>query len=86
MGVNLLYSKLPIFLVQSGNNYTGQKKFTQAPPVVPVTIYRYVPFLCSFTSSGDFLTFDWLPSPAVASVQRWNDQAGGRGVPRNGTE
>ena len=25
------------FCVQSGKNYTGQKKITQAPPVVPVT-------------------------------------------------
>ena len=30
-------------IFQSGKNYTGQKKFTQAPPVVPVTNIRYGP-------------------------------------------
>ena len=28
-------------LFHSGKFYTGQKKFTQAPPVVPVTNMRY---------------------------------------------
>ena len=28
-------------IVQSGKNYTGQKKFTRAAPVAPVTIMRY---------------------------------------------
>ena len=39
--LKLLYSKVPTFHVQSWKNYTGQKKFTQAPPVVPVTNRRY---------------------------------------------
>ena len=30
-----------IFCIHSGKIYTGQKKFTQAPPVVPVTNMRY---------------------------------------------
>merc|ERR1711949_97948 len=36
-----LHSKLPIFCVKSVKIYTGQKKFTRAPPVVPVTNMRY---------------------------------------------
>ena len=43
--LKLLYSKVPIFHVQSWKNYTGQKKFTQAPPVVPVTNRRYA-YMC----------------------------------------
>ena len=31
-----------IFCIHSGKIYTGQKKFTQAAPVVPVTNMRYV--------------------------------------------
>ena len=41
-GVKLLYSKVAIFRVQSGKNYTGQKNFTQTPSVVSVTNIRYV--------------------------------------------
>ena len=41
-GVKLLYSNVSTFRVQFEKNYTGQKKFTQAPPVVPVTNVRYV--------------------------------------------
>ena len=33
--------KHAVFRVQSGNFYTGQFFFTQAPPVVPVTNMRY---------------------------------------------
>ena len=40
-GVKLLHRKVSIFCVHSGKIYTGQKKFTQAPPVVPVTNMRY---------------------------------------------
>ena len=40
-----LHSKLPIFRVKSVEIYTGQKKFTRAPPVAPVTNMRYV---CGF--------------------------------------
>ena len=36
-----LHSKLPIFCVKSLKIYTGQKKFTWAPPVAPVTNMRY---------------------------------------------
>ena len=36
-----LHSKLPIFRVKSVKIYTGQKKFTRAPPVAPVTNMRY---------------------------------------------
>ena len=32
---------MPIFRVKSVKIYTGQKKFTQAPPVAPVTNMRY---------------------------------------------
>ena len=32
---------MPIFRVKSVKIYTGQKKFTQAPPVAPVTNIRY---------------------------------------------
>ena len=39
-GVNSLHSKLPIFCVTSEKIYTGQKKFTRAPPVAPVTNMR----------------------------------------------
>ena len=37
-----LHSKLPIFCVTSEKIYTGQKKFTRALPVAPVTNMRYV--------------------------------------------
>ena len=37
-----LHIKLPIFRVKSVKIYTGQKKFTPAPPVAPVTNMRYV--------------------------------------------
>ena len=37
----MLYSKRPIFRVQSGKNYTGQKFFTQTPSVASVTNMRY---------------------------------------------
>ena len=37
-----LHSKLPIFRVKSLKIYTGQKKFTRAPPVAPMTNIRYV--------------------------------------------
>ena len=40
--VKFLHRKVSIFCVHSGKIYTGQKKFTQAPPVVPVTNMRYV--------------------------------------------
>ena len=40
-GLKLLYSKVPTFHIQSGKNYTGQKKFTQTPSVVSVTNMRY---------------------------------------------
>ena len=36
-----LHSKLPIFCVKSLKIYTGQKKFTRAPPVAPVTNMKY---------------------------------------------
>ena len=36
-----LHSKLPFFCVKSLKIYTGQKKFTQAPPVAPVQNMRY---------------------------------------------
>ena len=36
-----IHSKLPIFRVKSVKIYTGQKKFTRAPPVAPVTNMRY---------------------------------------------
>ena len=36
-----LHSKLPIFCVKSVRIYTGQKKFTRAPPVAPMTNMRY---------------------------------------------
>ena len=36
-----IQSKLPIFRVKSVKIYTGQKKFTRAPPVAPVTNMRY---------------------------------------------
>ena len=36
-----IYSKVAIFRVQSGKNYTGQKIFTQTPSVVSVTNIRY---------------------------------------------
>ena len=36
-----------IFCIHSGKIYTGQKKFTQALPVVPVTNMRYALFLGS---------------------------------------
>ena len=36
------YGKLPIFCVKSLKIYNGQKKFTRAPPVAPVTNMRYV--------------------------------------------
>ena len=39
--VKFLHRKVSIFCVHSGKIYTGQKKFTQAPPVVPVTNMRY---------------------------------------------
>ena len=39
--VKLLHSKVPIFRVKSGKNYTGQIFFTQAPLVVLVTNMRY---------------------------------------------
>ena len=32
---------MPIFRVKSEEIYTGQKKFTRAPPVAPVTNMRY---------------------------------------------
>ena len=32
---------MPIFRVKSVKIYTGQKKFTRAPPVAPVTNMRY---------------------------------------------
>ena len=35
------HSKLPIFRVKSVKIYTGQKKFTRAPPVATVTNMRY---------------------------------------------
>ena len=33
VGVKLLHKKVSIYCVHSGKIYTGQKKFTQAPPV-----------------------------------------------------
>ena len=36
---------MPIFRVKSVKIYTGQKKFTQAPPMAPVTNMRYVPVM-----------------------------------------
>ena len=36
-----IHSKLPIFCVKSVRIYTGQKKFTRALPVAPVTNIRY---------------------------------------------
>ena len=36
------YTEKYQFCVHSGKIYTGQKKFTPAPPVVPVTNIRYV--------------------------------------------
>ena len=41
VGVKLLHKKVSICCIHSGKIYTGQKKFTQAPPVVPVTNMRY---------------------------------------------
>ena len=38
--------KYAVFSVQSGNFYTRQNLFTQAPPVVPVTNMRYEWALC----------------------------------------
>ena len=38
---NKLHSKLPFFRIKSEKNYTGQKKFTRAPPVAPLTNMRY---------------------------------------------
>ena len=38
---NYNYTVKCFFCVQSGKNYTGQKKFTRAAPVAPVTIMRY---------------------------------------------
>ena len=43
VGVKLLHKKVSICCVHSGKIYTGQKKSTQAPPVVPVTNIRYAP-------------------------------------------
>ena len=37
---------MPIFRVKSVKIYTGQKKFTPAPPVAPVTNMRYGTCLC----------------------------------------
>ena len=37
------YTEKYQFCVHSGKIYTGQKKFTPAPPVVPVTNIRYDP-------------------------------------------
>ena len=34
---------MPIFCIKSVKIYTGQKKFTRAPPVAPVTNMRYAP-------------------------------------------
>ena len=39
---------MPIFRVKSVKIYTGQKKFTRAPPVAPVTNMRYVLALLEF--------------------------------------
>ena len=39
--VKFLHRKVIFFCVHSGKIYTGQKKFKQAPPVVPVTNMRY---------------------------------------------
>ena len=39
------------FRVQSGQNYTGQKEFTQAPPVVPVTNIGYGVFILIYMYS-----------------------------------
>ena len=36
-----IHSKLPIFRVKSVKIYTGQNKFTRAPPVAPGTNMRY---------------------------------------------
>ena len=44
-----IHSKLPIFRVKSAKIYTGQKKFTGAPPVAPVTNMRYGIESFSFT-------------------------------------
>ena len=41
--LNHYTEKCQFFCVHSGKIYTGQKKFTQAPPVVPVTNMRYGP-------------------------------------------
>ena len=37
-----------------GKFYTGQKKFTQAPPVVPVTNMRYVSALCGHCNTNQY--------------------------------
>ena len=39
--MSLKKSNICIFFTQSGKNYTWQKFFTQAPPVVPLTNMRY---------------------------------------------
>ena len=44
---------MPILRVKSVKIYTGQKKFTRAPPVAPVTNMRYVN---RFTYSTNLIT------------------------------
>ena len=39
--VKLLHRKVSIFCIHFGKIFTGQKKITRAPPVVPVTNMRY---------------------------------------------
>ena len=50
--VKFLHRKVSIFCVHSGKIYTGQKKFTQAPPVVPVTNMRYDGTSCTPGTPG----------------------------------
>ena len=55
-----------IFCIHSGKIYTGQKKFIQAPPVVPVTNMRYAQPLCK--SEMFFLSFTHID---VFSQTKW---------------
>ena len=66
--VKFLHRKVSIFCVHSGKIYTGQKKFTQAPPVVPVTNMRYDYWTNSQFdqpngSSQKFLSPGWVGGP-----------------------
>ena len=73
--IHILSYKLPIFHVESVKIYTGQRKFTRAPPVAPVTIMRYdTTFSDGLTITKRVVSQTCVVKRASASVKTFDNE------------